>query len=164
MKRRASWLAALCLALLILTNAASAQSLSGAGDDMRSRAALTAYAIKRGALKGRENKTTEDTANGRWRLRSPGYRPGCSAYVYEDGSLSCCYVPVDYVCVRPSVWISLTDPHQTVRQSDTDPVYHAASVRGYAGRPAHAGPLPRSGSGDHKAASKRQDRGSCFVE
>ena len=75
--------------------------------NMKSRAAPTAYALKRGASTSSNNETADGLAAGWWWLRSPGGIQGGGARVYSDGSLSGSRVNVGNGCVRPALWIDL---------------------------------------------------------
>ena len=82
-------------------------SVSGSGNNTRSRVAPTAYANKQGASTSSSNKTADGTAAGWWWLRSPGIYQDYPAGVNNDGSLSSNRVYYDGGCVRPALWINL---------------------------------------------------------
>ncbi len=73
----------------------------------RSRAAPTAYAVKKGAITSGSDKTADGTAAGWWWLRSPGYLQLYAAFVFTVGSLFNYDVNLDSGCVRPALWIDL---------------------------------------------------------
>ncbi len=76
-------------------------------NNMKSRAAPTAYALKQGASTSSSYKTADGSAAGWWWLRSPGNYQSDAAYVSTDGSLSRNFVDTVYACVRPALWINL---------------------------------------------------------
>ena len=79
------------------------------------KCAPTAYAIAQGAGTSDLYKTSSGVATCRWWLRSPGNTRGNTqvnaAFVFTDGSGPFYgeWVDVDYVCVRPAMWINLGD-------------------------------------------------------
>ena len=75
-------------------------------NNLKSRAAPTAYAIAHGALTG-SYRTKDGITSGWWWLRTPGCDQHDAGSVNDDGSLSS--VDVSLVCViaRPALWISL---------------------------------------------------------
>ncbi len=77
------------------------------GKNTKARVAPTAYALKQGASTNSSNKTAENTAAGRWWLRSPGDTQNNVALVYSDGSLSSVSVSNRTGVVRPALWLSL---------------------------------------------------------
>ncbi len=85
-------------------------------DNLKSRTSPTAYARQQGAfIAYNEYNTVEGSPAGWWWLRSPGTSQYCATFVYSDGSLGSPYVDNSGGCVRPAMWISLTDaPDVTV--------------------------------------------------
>lgn len=78
------------------------------GNNMNSRAAPTAYAMKQGAYTSYSDETVDGIAAGRWWLRSiEDICPKFAYYVFYDGSLCSSNVDDDDVCVRPAMWIDL---------------------------------------------------------
>ena len=75
-------------------------------ENMKSRGAPTAYAIKQGAHTS-SNKTEDGVAAGWWWLRSPGDYQRSAVNVDADGSLNYYGVDVDSLSVRPALWINL---------------------------------------------------------
>lgn len=80
---------------------------NGATDKVKSRVALTAYAIAQGAVPSSSDKTADSTAAGWWWLRSPGGYQECAAYVYADGSLGYSSVSNVFGSVRPALWVNI---------------------------------------------------------
>ncbi len=76
-------------------------------NNMKSKVAPTAYAIKQGAYTSSSNKTADGTFVGWWWLRSPGYGQYYAAHVDSVGSLNSYFVNYDIGCVRPALWINL---------------------------------------------------------
>ena len=83
-------------------------SIEGADQNLKSRAAPTAYAIKTGAYTNNgEEKTADGEPAGWWWLRSPGYHTYSVAYVRDCGCLSSVPVHYGYGVVRPAFWLDL---------------------------------------------------------
>jgi hypothetical protein len=82
-------------------------SVSGSGNNTRSRVSPTAYAAARGAYTSSSDKTAKGKSAGWWWLRSPGYFRNSAAYVIDDGALSYFSVDSDNGSVRPAFWINL---------------------------------------------------------
>ena len=81
--------------------------VTGAGQNMTSRASPTAYALKQGAFTSNDCLTADGSAAWWWWLRSPGDLQKHSAGVGSGGSLYNCIIYYDYGCVRPALWIDL---------------------------------------------------------
>lgn len=75
-------------------------------DNMKSRAAPTAYAIAHGAYTYFSDKTAADENAGWWWLRSPGYDRELATVVLTNGSLGNVYVN-DTNTVRPVIWVNI---------------------------------------------------------
>lgn len=75
-------------------------------DNMKSRAATTAYAIAHGAYTYFSDKTAADENAGWWWLRSPGYDRELATAVLTNGSLGNVYVN-DTNTVRPVIWVNI---------------------------------------------------------
>lgn len=75
-------------------------------DNMKSRAAPTAYAIAHGAYTYFSDKTAADENAGWWWLRSPGYDRELATAVLTNGSLGNVYVN-DTNTVRPVIWVNI---------------------------------------------------------
>ena len=75
-------------------------------DNMKSRAAPTAYAIAHGAYTYFSDKTAADENTGWWWLRSPGYDRELATVVLTNGSLGNVYVN-DTNTVRPVIWVNI---------------------------------------------------------
>ena len=77
--------------------------------DEARKCAPTAYAKAQGAYTSDSYKTASGAATCRWWLRSPGNYQYAAAYVAYDRSVSYygAYVDLDYVAVRPALWINL---------------------------------------------------------
>ena len=96
--------------VFLLSYAEANKYLSVTYDDennMKSRVAPTAYALKQGAYTSGSNITEDGTAAGWWWLRSPGFDQHNAASVYTGGSLGYYNVSNDNGCVRPALWINL---------------------------------------------------------
>ena len=76
-------------------------------NNMKSRVALTAYAIKQGADTSSSKKTADGAPAWWWWLRSPGYFQYNAAFVSRGGSLDYNLVYLTSGCVRPALWINL---------------------------------------------------------
>lgn len=70
-------------------------------DDTARQCAPTAYAVAQGSSVNPNNGFCW------WWLRSPGYYSYYAAYVYRDGSVGYIGYGVDYIAVRPALWINL---------------------------------------------------------
>lgn len=75
-------------------------------NNMKSRAAPTAYAIAHGAYTYFSDKTATDENAGWWWLRSPGYDRELATAVLTNGSLGNVYVN-DTNTVRPVIWVNI---------------------------------------------------------
>ena len=75
-------------------------------DNMKSRAAPTAYAIAHGAYTYFSDKTAADENAGWWWLRSLGYDRELATAVLTNGSLGNVYVN-DTNTVRPVIWVNI---------------------------------------------------------
>ena len=76
-------------------------------NNMKSRTAPTAYAIKNGVSTSSEFKTAEGTAAGCWWLRSPGLYQTDAAGVSTNGQPYRSSADYGDVCVRPALWLNL---------------------------------------------------------
>ena len=76
-------------------------------DNMDSRVAPTAYAVKSGATLSSSYTTNDGSAAGWWWLRSPGDFQRNAACVLNFGSLDSYYVYDESGCVRPALWVNL---------------------------------------------------------
>ena len=76
-------------------------------NNMKSRAAPTAYAVAKGAWIKTGYKTENGKTAGWWWLRSPGSSPYFAAAVDWGGSLQLKSVENEHIIVRPALWINL---------------------------------------------------------
>ncbi len=79
----------------------------GSDENMKSRVALTAYAIAQGASCDSLYQTADGQPAGWWWLRSPGFIQDNAAYVNCDGSLSDLNATNSDNAVRPAFWLGL---------------------------------------------------------
>lgn len=76
-------------------------------NNMKSRMALTPYAVQQGAYVSDNIKTFDGHAAGRWWLRSPGSSQSRAANVIPGGYLYHYYVSISSGSVRPALWVNL---------------------------------------------------------
>ena len=79
-------------------------SVSGAGDNMKSRILPTSYSKKQGAF---SYQTIDGKYGGWWWLRSPGSDQRYAAFVNTAGSFDDLVVNDDRTVVRPALWVNL---------------------------------------------------------
>lgn len=94
----------------------SVDELSYFGDAENRACSVTDYAVAHGAIKH------ESSGNCMWWLRSIGYSPMYGSYIKYGGALNTTGSEVDddYLCVRPAMWVSLSEESEPAADSVSD--------------------------------------------
>ena len=123
-------------------------------NNVKSRAAPTAYAEAQGAVSFRSNPTEDGKNTTSWWLRSPGRVQDHAAEVYIDGSLVYCDVSEKFSQVRPALWVNL--------DTAAGDMISIAAVSRTSG-PRSTQPAAGTGNGGTSGSSKKQIKAGDYV-